>query len=526
MTTEDMTKLHKAQQACNYACGGECAANRCMAYGGIPGDVQGDGGRMTFSLAVVAAFGVLALGLGYAIRDRMTSRHRKAHRQAEKESDQRLDLVLWSTGDELWEMDMVHDTFTRTNPLRHIHLTNYEVVQAASTLRSEVFPEDRAMFDQALIAHFKGQTEYLDVSYRARTNTGYWCWLRTRGRVVERDSNGRALRMLGTTGDVTEFKEHELALEELNRDLEDRVQLRTEALNKTNQNLQHTIDELKEAQRQLVNAEKLAALGGLVAGVAHEINTPLGIGVTAASYLEQETKRLGVELEENRLTAEGLQRFRQTAMESTQLILRNLMRADKLVKSFKQVAVDQSSEAKRVIDLAVYLQEIMNSLHPTLKRTRHEVHIDCPDGLVMETYPGALYQVIVNLVLNSLLHAFAGKPEGTMSIGARRDGDQVVVTYRDDGCGMSEEVQKQIFDPFFTTKRGEGGSGLGLHIVWNLATQVLGGWISCDSKPGAGSQFELRFPVSWATPEESGRSGLSRDASPSVGNIGADSFGV
>jgi C4-dicarboxylate-specific signal transduction histidine kinase len=455
---------------------------------------------MTFSVVSVALL-LLAFCLGYLLRETLTMRHRKAHKLAERENEQRLDLVLWSTGDELWEMDLVNDLFTRTNPLRHLELTNYEVVRKASTLRTEVKPEDRLDFDRALIAHFKGETEFLDVSYRARTNTGEYCWLRTRGRVVERDANGRARRMIGTTGDVTEFKNHELALEDLNRQLESRVQQRTEALNQTNRDLHATIDELKEAQQQLVHAEKLAALGGLVAGVAHEINTPLGIGVTAASYLEQETKRLGIELEENRLTAEGLQRFRQTAMESTQLILRNLMRADKLVKSFKQVAVDQSSEQKRVIDLATYLHEIMNSLHPTLKRTRHIVEINCADGLVLETYPGALYQVVVNLVLNSLLHAFPGRPEGSITIDARREDEQAVIDYHDDGCGMSPEVQKQIFDPFFTTKRGEGGSGLGLHIVWNLATQVLEGSISCESTPGEGSHFELRFPATWGNSE-------------------------
>jgi C4-dicarboxylate-specific signal transduction histidine kinase len=411
--------------------------------------------------------------------------------------------VLWSTGDELWEMDLVQDLFTRTNPLKHLELTNYEVVRKASTLRSEVLPEDRDEFNRTLVAHFKGETEFLDVSYRARTNDGGWCWLRTRGRVVERDSSGRALRMLGTTGDVTEFKTHELELEALNRDLESRVRHRTEALHLTNQSLQLTIDELKEAQDQLVHAEKLAALGGLVAGVAHEINTPLGIGVTAASYLEQETKRLGTELEENRLTMESLQRFRQTAMESTQLILRNLMRADKLVKSFKQVAVDQSSEAKRVIDLATYLQEIMTSLHPTLKRTHHEVEIKSAEGLVMETYPGAIYQVVVNLVMNSLAHGFVDKPEGTITIEARRENDDAVIDYRDNGCGMSTEIKRQMFDPFFTTKRGEGGSGLGMHIVWNLATQVLGGTITCDTAPGAGAHFELRFPATWGMPEMS-----------------------
>jgi len=313
--------------------------------------------------------------------------------------------------------------------------------------------------------------------------------------VVERAANGRAVRMIGTTGDITEFKNHELALEKLNEELESRVEQRTEALDRSNQELSNSLHELQQAQEQLVHAEKMAALGGLVAGVAHEINTPLGIGVTAASYLEQETRKLGTELEEKRLTSEGLHRFRQSALESCQLILRNLMRADKLVKSFKQVAVDQSSEQKRRIDLASYLAEIMSSLHPTLKRTQHVVEIHCPEGLELETFPGALYQIVVNLVLNSLLHGFAKRNDGHINIGARLLGDQVVLTYRDDGVGMSDEVRKKIFEPFFTTRRGEGGSGLGMHIVWNLATQVLQGSISVESVPNVGTAFELRFPL-------------------------------
>lgn len=446
-----------------------------------------------WALAILAM--AVAFALGFWFRSRLGAGNRLARKAAEKESEQRLDLVLWSTGDEFWEMDMSRDTFTRTNPLKHMFLTNYNVVQAASTLRSEVAEEDRAAFDGALVAHFKGKTEFLDVSYRARTNDGTWCWLRTRGRVVERGPDGRALRMLGTTGDITEFKNHELALEKLNEELETRVEQRTQALDRSNRELQVSLRELRDAQEQLVHAEKMAALGGLVAGVAHEINTPLGIGVTAASYLEQETRKLGVELEEKRLTAEGLHRFRQSALESCQLILRNLMRADKLVKSFKQVAVDQSSEQKRRIDLAAYLSEIMSSLHPTLKRTQHEVAIDCPAGLELDTYPGALYQIVVNLVMNSLTHAFGSRNDGHITIRARRVDDNVVLGYRDDGIGMSDEVRKKMFEPFFTTRRGEGGSGLGMHIVWNLVTQVLQGSIQVESAPGAGTAFELRFPA-------------------------------
>ena len=460
-----------------------------------------------WALAVLAMLGTFVLG--FFVRSWLGAGSRQARRAAEKEGEQRLDLVLWSTGDEFWEMDMAKDTFTRTNPLKNMFLTNYNVVQAASTLRSEVSPEDRGAFDGALVAHFKGQTEYLDVSYRARTNDGSWCWLRTRGRVVERDASGRALRMLGTTSDITEFKHHELALEELNRELESRVVQRTDALDRSNRQLdrsnhelQASLNELQQAQEQLVHAEKMAALGGLVAGVAHEINTPLGIGVTAASYLEQETRRLGVELEEKRLSAEGLHRFRQSALESCQLILRNLMRADKLVKSFKQVAVDQSSEARRQIDLAAYLAEIMSSLHPSLKRTKHEVSIEVPDGVMMETFPGALYQIVVNLVLNSLLHAFPERNDGHIVITARRLGDQVCLSYRDDGVGMSEEVRRKIFEPFFTTRRGEGGSGLGMHIVWNLTTQVLRGSVHVESAQGAGAHFEFKFPAVTPEPEK------------------------
>jgi signal transduction histidine kinase len=460
-------------------------------------------GAWTLSQTVLAVSAILlAFGLGFLVRERLTANSRLAHKAAERDSEQRLDLVLWSTGDELWEMDMSKDTFTRTNPLKHLFLTNYQVVQAASTLRSEVSPEDRAAFDAALVAHFKGETEYLDISYRARSNDGTWVWLRTRGRVVERDASGRAIRMLGTTGDITVFKNHELALEALNHELESRVEQRTQALDQSNRELHESLHELRAAQEQLVHAEKMAALGGLVAGVAHEINTPLGIGVTAASYLEQETKRLGVELEEKRLTAESLHRFGQSALESCQLILRNLMRADKLVKSFKQVAVDQSSEQRRRIDLLAYLQEIMSSLHPSLKRTQHVVGIQVPEGVTLETYPGALYQIIVNFVLNSLMHGFAGRNDGHITISAQRTGEQVVLRYRDDGVGMPDEVRKKIFEPFFTTRRGEGGSGLGMHIVWNLATQLLKGTIVVESAPGAGTAFELRFPAVTPEPEK------------------------
>ncbi len=411
-----------------------------------------------------------------------------------EEGDKLLDLVLWSTGDELWRLDLAANQFTRANPLRHLKASGHDLVTNASELRSEIHPDDRAEFDASMARHLKGQTDHWDVSYRARDVEGLWRWLRTRGRVVARGPDGRALRMVGTTGDVTEFKHHEIELEVLNQELESRVSQRTEALDRSNQELQARLDELHHLQAHLVNSEKMAALGGLVAGVAHEINTPLGIGVTAASHLEQETKRIGLEIDAGTLSLERLGQFRQLAMESAQLILRNLRRADELVRSFKQVAVDQSNEERRRLDLAVYLQEILTSLKPALKKTPYRIELDCPGPMLVDTYPGAIYQVVANLVMNSLRHGFDGRAEGLIRLAVSREDGNVLLAYRDDGKGMTEDVRRRMFEPFFTTRRGEGGSGLGLHIVWNLATQVLGGSIACESAPGEGVRFSWRIP--------------------------------
>lgn len=445
------------------------------------------GGGVGFVLALLAVAGA-GLMLGMAVQHARQVARLGSNRE-------RLELMLWSTGDELWDMDVPRDTLKRTNPLRHLKAGSGDHLLAVNAQRDLIHPEDRAAFDKALFLHYKGEAEYFDATYRVPDLRGQWRWLRSRGRVVQRAPDGRALRMLGTNSDVTDIKEHEIELDCLNRELESRVCQRTEALDRSNSELQAALTGLQQAQGQLVHAEKMAALGNLVAGVAHEINTPLGIGVTAASHLESETKQLGAALEDGTLTREDLQRFRQTALESAQLILRNLMRADKLVRSFKQVAVDQSSEQRRPFDLAVYLQEVVTSLNPALKKTPHRIELQADAPLLLDSYPGAVYQIVANLVVNALLHAFDDSRPGTIAVSARRYGDNVVLDIRDDGCGMSEEVRARIFEPFYTTRRGEGGSGLGLHIVWNLATQLLGGSIDCESAPGTGALFRLRFPA-------------------------------
>lgn len=416
--------------------------------------------------------------------------------QAEiRDSEQRLKLTLWGTGDELWDLDIGQDVIRRSNPLLILKGSTGEFSMNARSLMRYVHPEDADAFDKAMREHIKGVTEVFDATCRSQSAEGGWRWIRMRGRVVERDSSGKALRMVGTTGDITELKQHEIALAEINSELEQRVTQRTNALSKVNFDLQQTIDQLTQTQQQLVESEKMAALGGLVAGVAHEINTPLGIGVTAASFLDAEVKRLQKSLQDNSLSKSDLESFSQNVGESSQLILRNLYRADKLVKSFKQVAVDQSSEETRVINLHGYIEEVLVSLQPAIKKTPHEVHLYCKDMLVFETYPGAIYQILVNLVMNALLHAFPNGEKGKIDILITQDRDVALIEFRDNGCGMPEDIRRKVFDPFFTTRRGQGGSGLGLHIAWNLATQLLGGSLSCESEVGKGSSFYVRIPM-------------------------------
>lgn len=252
---------------------------------------------------------------------------------------------------------------------------------------------------------------------------------------------------------------------------------------------------LREAQSQLVQSEKLASLGGLVAGVAHEINTPVGVSVTAASTLQNRTQRMREAYASGRLTRPDLERYAEVAEEASAILLKNLQRAADLIQSFKQVAVDQSSGERRRFGLRAYIDEVLLSLAPRLKKTPHRVEVDCDEKIGVDTLPGALAQILTNLVSNSLLHAFPEGRAGVMRIQAGLDDGQVHLRFSDDGVGIPPENLSRIFDPFFTTRRGLGGSGLGLHIVYNLATQMLRGRIRVENAPDGGAVFHLHFPA-------------------------------
>lgn len=261
------------------------------------------------------------------------------------------------------------------------------------------------------------------------------------------------------------------------------------------------ITQQKEAERELVQSEKLASLGGLVAGIAHEVNTPLGVSVTAATYLEEKVGELTGLFAAGTLRRTNLESFLETARQSSSIITANLRKASNLVRSFKQVAVDQSSEEMRSFNLLDYADEVIRSLHPKLKRTSHKVEVEGDRDIRLNSYPGAISQILTNFIMNSLMHAYDEGDVGTLKIAARRTGNQVLLKYSDDGKGIPREVLGKIFDPFFTTRRGSGGSGLGMNIAYNLITQKLGGAITCESEPGHGITFNITIPTDQGTGE-------------------------
>jgi len=254
------------------------------------------------------------------------------------------------------------------------------------------------------------------------------------------------------------------------------------------------LDDLREAQQSLIAAEKLAALGGLVAGVAHEVNNPIGISLTVASSFARRCEEFAKEVDAGPLRRSRLGEFLEGGRDAANQLVANLQRAGELVQSFKQVAVDRSHADRRPFDLRESTDQIVASLRPALKKSQITLTVDVPAGIIMDSYPGSYGQVLTNLFLNSVVHAFPDGRAGSVIVEARQVRDDVDIFVSDDGVGMSEEIQRRAFDPFFTTRRNEGGTGLGLHIIFNLVTQQLGGRLAFESRLGWGTRFRITLP--------------------------------
>ena len=294
--------------------------------------------------------------------------------------------------------------------------------------------------------------------------------------------------------DITEKRQNEKDILNMNVTLERRVSERTHELEEANSELTVVLENLQRAQQELLRTEKMAALGSLVAGVAHELNTPIGTSVTVASTLQQQTDEILIQFARG-LRKSSLEEYFKNAKLGTDLLLRNLSKASELVTSFKQVAVDRTSANRRVFALHDMINELVTTLGPMIRKTKHEVVSDIPEKMMMDSYPGAMGQVATNLINNAFIHAFDSESRGTVRISARfLDVDTIEMTVTDNGNGIAPHNLGRIFDPFFTTRLGQGGSGLGLNIVYNLVKDVLGGDIAVDSVVGKGTTFTITLP--------------------------------
>jgi PAS domain S-box-containing protein len=352
-----------------------------------------------------------------------------------------------------------------------------------------VEPEQRAQ----LIASLKSGKPVRDFDVTFKRPNGDLYYNKVSASIFE--AEGETYMMLAVK-DVSAKRAADIELRELNQTLESRVQQRTHKLEEANAELATALEQLRRAQDDLVRSEKLAALGSLVAGVAHELNTPLGNGLMVATTLDDRLKEL-----EKRMAA-GLRRsdldgFVSDAKHAHAVIVRNLERAAELVRSFKQVAVDRTSSQRRRFNLGEVVDETVLTLSPVLRLSGHELVTQVDEKLELDSYPGPLGQVLANLIDNALTHAFAPGQAGRIELlGRAGAAGEIRIEVHDSGHGIPAEHLSRVFDPFFTTRMGQGGSGLGLHIVHNLVTSVLGGRISVSNAADGGARFTIALPVS------------------------------
>lgn len=360
-------------------------------------------------------------------------------------------------------------------------------VEANHMFLSEFGHADRSLLGQACL---EDSDKPVEVVLRHRDGHDILCLLSIR--TIELATH--AMRIFAPLN-IAQQRQNENESRELNQQLEQRVAQRTASLQQTNQQLEQALSALKATQADLLHAEKMAALGSLVAGVAHELNTPIGTSMTMSSTILDHTSDTLRLLRERKLGRSALESFLHHNEDGSKILLRNLLRAADLITSFKQVAVDQTADLRRDFDLRQTLEELLMTLTPLYAKTGFVLETDFQADVRCESYPGPLGQIITNFITNALKHGFDGRDKGRMQLSAHlADPETIKIVFKDDGIGMDEKHLARVFDPFFTTKLGQGGSGLGMHIVYNLATGILAGKIDIQSAPGAGTCLTLTLP--------------------------------
>ncbi|HCV05812.1 ATP-binding protein [Pseudoalteromonas sp. SSMSWG5] len=308
-------------------------------------------------------------------------------------------------------------------------------------------------------------------------------------------ANSLNIMLARTQKQIERHENDKQEIKQLNQSLEEKVNQRTIALREANQELLNTLERMHQYQNQIVENEKMASLGQMVAGVAHEVNTPIGLGITGSTLLRDKLAEINSLFEQKTLTSSHLKRFIDDGIENLDLIYRNLNRAAELVSSFKKVAVNQDVEMSTKINLHDLLSDVIMSMRSEIQYRNPKIIINCNSNFSIETKSGPLQQVLQQLLSNSVIHGFTDDIGNEVRFDVERNESSLIIDYYDNGIGVDKSIKKRIFDPFVTTKRGEGGSGLGMHLVYNLVTQALGGTIVYDELNQEGVHFIITLPL-------------------------------
>ncbi len=425
--------------------------------------------------------------LAGALREfRQSAGQRALAERALRESEARLRTLSDMSSDVFWEVD-AYFRYTALSGLRANELLAWHVMLLGVCPWDNPGVKGEPLEWSRLRNAFESHRPFRDLQFQLQLPDGGVIHLQVSGDPVF-GHDGGFCGFRGTGKDISKQKAVEAEIRQLNQSLEQRVAERTTELRQTNERLAHALE-------HLVQAEKLASLGNLVAGVAHELNTPLGNTLLTATHLRNRVHELQDVFKTGAMRRSELTAFIELSSDGLDLIERNLNRAAGLLANFKQVAVDQTSAQRRRFDLRKTVDEVVATLMPGLRKRRLVLVVDIPEGLELDSFPGPLEQVIANIVTNAAIHAFGPDEAGELFILAEPVGTgEIELCIRDNGCGIPPEVQGRVFDPFFTTRMGQGGSGLGLYIVYNIVTSLLGGSIEVSSTPG-GTCFTMRFPA-------------------------------
>ena len=307
-------------------------------------------------------------------------------------------------------------------------------------------------------------------------------------------SNSLNIMLKRTQKQIARHEKDKKEIKELNQDLEEKVNQRTIALREANQELLSTLEQMHQYQRQIIENEKMASLGQMVAGIAHEVNTPIGLGITSSTLLRDKLTEIQASFNDKKLTSVQLSRFIDEGIENLDLIYRNLNRAAVLITNFKKVAVIQDDKKQTNINIHKLISDILTSLQPELEHTQPTIIIDCPKDLVILSKSDPLQQIFLQLLSNSIIHGFTNDKGNEIHFDIKQSTEGLTIVYSDNGQGVDNKIKHKIFDPFVTSKRGQGASGLGMHLVYNLVTQALGGHILIDLEEKQGARFIITLP--------------------------------